>query len=292
MNILTFDIEEWYLEKAYFGAKESRYAEYDRLLDELLKKLDDAGLKATFFCVGKLATDFPGVVRKINDAGHEVGCHSNTHQWLNKMTYQEASEDTATAIDALEQCIGKKVLSYRAPAFSICSSNKWAFEILAANGITRDASVFPASRDFGGFSEFSTDEPATVNYNGISIKEFPICTTNILGKDMAYSGGGYFRFFPLSFVKKTMGRSNYSMTYFHLGDLLPVISGLMSKSEYENYFGEYGSLKTRLIRYAKTNLGVKSNKRKLFKLLETTSFDNLLTADEKLDWSKCPVVNL
>ena len=292
MNILTFDIEEWYLEKAYFGAKESRYAEYDRLLDELLKKLDDADLKATFFCVGKLATDFPGVVRKINEAGHEVGCHSNTHQWLNKMTYQEASEDTAAAIDALEQCIGKKVLSYRAPAFSICGSNKWAFEILAANGITRDASVFPASRDFGGFSEFSTDEPAMVNCNGISIKEFPICTTSILGRDMAYSGGGYFRFFPLSFVKKTMGKTNYSMTYFHLGDLLPVISGLMSKSEYENYFGEYGSLKTRLIRYAKTNLGVKSNKRKLFKLLETTSFDNLSTADEKLDWSKCPVVNL
>ena len=292
MNILTFDIEEWYLEKAYFGAKESRYVEYDRLLDELLKKLEDADLKATFFCVGKLAADFPSIVRKIDDAGHEVGCHSNTHQWLNKMTYKEASDDTSAAIDSLEQCIGKKVLSYRAPAFSISSNNKWAFEILVANGITRDASVFPASRDFGGFSEFSTDEPAMVNYNGISIKEFPICTTSILGKDMAYSGGGYFRFFPLGFVKKTMGRSNYSMTYFHLGDLLPVVSGVMSKSEYENYFGEAGSLKARLMRYAKTNLGVKSNKRKLFKLLETTSFDNLLTADEMLDWSKCPVLNL
>lgn len=292
MNILTYDIEEWYLEKAYFGAKESRYVEYDRLLDELLNKLDDADLKATFFCVGRMATDFPSVVRKINAAGHEVGCHSNTHQWLNKMTYKEVSEDTTVAIDSLEQCIGKKVLSYRAPAFSICSSNKWAFEILAANGIKRDASVFPASRDFGGFSEYSTDKPATINYNGISIKEFPICTTNILGKDMAYSGGGYFRFFPLDYVKKTMDGSNYSMTYFHLGDLLPVISGLMSKAEYEKYFGEAGSLKARIIRYAKTNIGVKSNKRKLFKLIETTSFVNLITADEKLDWMSCPVVNL
>ena len=49
MNILTFDIEEWYLEKAYFGAKESKYAEYDRLLDNLLEKLSSAGLKGTFF---------------------------------------------------------------------------------------------------------------------------------------------------------------------------------------------------------------------------------------------------
>ena len=144
MNILTFDIEEWYLEKAYFGAKESKYAEYDRLLDEILTKLDSAGLKGTFFCVGKMATDFPHVVLKIAEAGHEIGCHSNTHQWLNKMTYEQAMEDTHAAVDALEQCTGKKVKSYRAPAFSIGSNNKWAFEVLAANGISCDASVFPA----------------------------------------------------------------------------------------------------------------------------------------------------
>ena len=136
MNILTFDIEEWFLEKNYFGAKESRYAEYDRLLDEVLGKLSEKGLKGTFFCVGKLASDFPQVVRKIDAAGHEVGCHSNVHQWLNKMSFQEAMEDTHAAVDSLQQCIGKKVMSYRAPAFSIGSDNKWAFEVLAENGIT------------------------------------------------------------------------------------------------------------------------------------------------------------
>ena len=49
MNILTFDIEEWYLEKVYFGAKEAKYTEYDQLLDELLEKLSRVGLKGTFF---------------------------------------------------------------------------------------------------------------------------------------------------------------------------------------------------------------------------------------------------
>ena len=292
MNLLTFDIEEWYLEKAYFGAKQSKYAEYDKLLDKLLTKLDEVGLKATFFCVGKMASDFPYVVRKINEAGHEIGCHSNTHQWLNKMTYQETQDDTKAAVESLEQCIGKKVVSYRAPAFSIGCNNRWAFEILAANGLTRDASVFPSARDFGGFAEFSKKTPTIINYNGINIKEFPICTTKMFGKEIAYSGGGYFRFFPLIFVKKTMNDTLYSMAYFHLGDLLPVITGLMSKNEYESYFGELGTMKTRLIRYMKTNLGVKSNKWKLFKLLETVSFESLSTADEKIDWSSCPVVKL
>ena len=292
MNILTFDIEEWYIEKAYFGAKESRYAEYDRLLDELLKKLDDASLKATFFCVGKIATDFPGVVRKINDAGHEVGCHSNTHKWLNKMTYEHAMEDTRAAVDALQQCLGKKVESYRAPAFSIGHNNRWAFEVLAANGITRDASVFPVLRDFGGFPEFTKIEPTLVKYNGIEIHEFPIATAKVCGKEIAYSGGGYFRFFPYRFVEKEMKRAPYSMTYFHLGDLNPVVSGVMSKADYENYFGEKGTWKARYLRYLKFNVGVKGNKGKLFKLLDRMPFRNISDANDLIDWEKAPSITL
>ncbi len=292
MNILTFDIEEWFLEKKYFGAKESRYAEYDRLLDEVLGKLDEKGIKGTFFCVGKLATDFPQVVRKIDAAGHEVGCHSNVHQWLNKMSLKEVSEDTHVAVDALRQCIGKKVVSFRAPAFSIGSENKWAFEVLAKNGITCDASVFPASRDFGGFPEFSKMEPTVVRYNGIELHEYPIATAKAFGKDIAYSGGGYFRFFPYGFVEKEMKKASYSMTYFHLGDLLPVISGVMSKEEYENYFNEPGTAKARYLRYVKTNLGVGKNKKKLFKLLNNLDFCNIADADQQIDWSKTPVVSI
>ena len=284
--------KEWYLEKTYFGAKESKYAEYDRLLEDIFCKLDEVNLKGTFFCVGKLATDFPAVIRKITDAGHEVGCHSNIHQWLNKMTYEQAMEDTHAAVDAIEQCIGKKVESYRAPAFSIGSENKWAFEVLAANGITRDASVFPVSRDFGGFPEFTKIEPTLVKYNGIEIHEFPIATAKVFGKEIAYSGGGYFRFFPYWFVEKEMKCAPYSMTYFHLGDLNPVFTGVMSKESYENYFGESGTLKARYLRYLKTNIGVSGNKRKLFKLLSKVEFSNIEQVEKQYDWSNAPIVTL
>ena len=292
MNILTFDIEEWYLEKAYFGAKESKYVEYDHLLNELLEKLDSRNIKGTFFCVGKLATDFPQVVRKISDAGHDVGCHSNTHQWLNKMTFEEVMEDTHSAVDSLQQCIGKKVESFRAPAFSIGGENKWAFEVLAANGITCDASVFPASRDFGGFPEFKSEEPSTIMYKGVELHEFPIATTKLAGKELAYSGGGYFRFFPYWFVEKEMKKACYSMTYFHLGDLLPVMDGVMTKEDYEGYFDEPGTVKARYIRYVKTNLGVSSNKKKLFKLLNRMNFSSISEATAQIDWGKAPIMVL
>lgn len=292
MNILTFDIEEWYLEKAYFGAKVSKYAEYDKLLEEILQKLEEFGTKGTFFCVGKMATDFPAVVRRIHEAGHEVGCHSNTHQWLNKMTYKQAMGDTHAAVDSLEQCIGGKVHSYRAPAFSIGSNNKWAFEVLSANGITCDASVFPVSRDFGGFPEFTKIEPTVVKYNGIEIHEYPIATAHVFGKEIAYSGGGYFRFFPYRFVEKEMKKAPYSMTYFHLGDLNPVVSSVMSRESYESYFGEPGTVKARYLRYLKTNIGVSGNKKKLFKLLRKVGFSNIEQVENQYDWSKAPIVTL
>lgn len=289
MNILTFDIEEWYLRKMRYGDTYDKYDVFDSYLNQILDALEARGMKGTFFCVGGMATDFPEVVRRIEQKGHEIGCHSNRHTWLNKMTYEEVKEDTRTAVDALEQCTGKKVKSYRAPAFSIGESNKWAFEILAECGIERDASVFPAKRDFGGFPQFGHKTPTMIVYNESRIKEFPICTTRLAGKELAYSGGGYFRFFPLGFIQKEMKRTDYAMTYFHINDLVQEMNGLMTKEVYESYFKEPGTLLNRYKRYVKSNLGKKSAFDKLIKLINTTDFVNLDEADLQIDWNDQPL---
>lgn len=286
MNIITFDIEEWFIEKAFKGNRVDRYAKFDEYLDKILLLLDQTSAKATFFCVGKMSIEFPDVIKKIANHGHEIGCHSNIHTWLNKMSKIEALEDTHAAVDSLEQLIGKKVLSYRAPAFSIGERNKWAFEVLAECGIERDASVFPASRDFGGFSSFGHKEPVIINHGGIHIKEFPICTTRLLGKEFAYSGGGYFRLFPLWFVKKEIKKNPYSMCYFHIGDLLPETSGLMSREAFEDYFKEKGTLLNRYKRFLKGNFGKKNAFEKLCQLVFHFDFINIDEADKIIQWTK------
>lgn len=291
MNLLTFDIEEWFIEQHRGGSVE-KYAEFDRYLSAILNKLDECGLKATFFCVGEMGKSFPKVIRQIQEQGHEVGCHSNIHTWLNKMTEDECREDTHLAVDHLEQCIGEKVKSYRAPAFSIGESNKWAFEILAENGIERDASIFPTARDFGGFPHFGQKCPCIVEYNGIRIKEFPICTAKVLGKEFAYSGGGYFRFFPLGFVKREINRSLYAMCYFHIGDLTTESHGVMSKAEFEAYFKEPGTIKARYSRYIKSNLGKKGAFQKMMDLINSIEFTGIEQADEMISWSTAPIVQL
>lgn len=292
MKIVSFDIEEWYIEKIYGSCRNEKYQEFDQYLKKILEVLEQHNTKATFFCLGKIATDFPEVIRIISEKGHEIGCHSNEHLWLTKMTPEQLKKDTHDAISALEDVCGQKVVSYRAPAFSIGQNNKWAIEILAEEGIERDASIFPAQRDFGGFASFPTDNPTKISYNGITLKEFPICLTKLIGKEIAYSGGGYFRFFPLKFIQNRIDTSNYIMTYFHIGDLLHNKGGIMSRNDYEIYFKEPGTLQNRLIRYVKSNLGTKGAFDKMCKLIENNNFISLEKADSLINWDNVKTIQL
>jgi peptidoglycan/xylan/chitin deacetylase (PgdA/CDA1 family) len=292
MNILSFDTEEWALAKAGGFGTADKYAEYDSFLNNILDLLDFRRIKATFFCTGLLAADFPQVVKLISSRGHEIGCHSHSHTWMNKLSENQAREDTRCAVDSLEQCVGKKIQSYRAPAFSIGNNNKWMSDILAENGICRDASIYPAERDFGGFPGFGVQTPCLIEYNGISFKEFPVCLTSFLGKEVAYSGGGYFRFFPLWFVEKQMKKSSYAMCYFHIDDLLKETNCVRSKEDFESYYKEPGTLKNRYVRYFKANVGKKNAWIKLVKLIENMSFCGIEEADNKIDWENTPVVKL
>ena len=102
MNIISFDIEEWFIEQQYFGNRSEQYSFFNKYLENLLAKLDEKELKATFFCVGGMAREFPNVVKEIQKRGHDIGCHSDMHLWMNKMSEAEAREDTYKAVDSIE----------------------------------------------------------------------------------------------------------------------------------------------------------------------------------------------
>lgn len=286
MNILTFDIEEWYIEKSFRGGNVYRYQQFDEVFDKVLDELDRFGIKATFFCVGQLAIDFPEVVKAIVSRGHEIGCHSNAHTWLDKMDEKMLIQDTKEALKILQDVSGQKVASYRAPAFSITPQNKWTINVLQECGIERDASIFPSSRDFGGYNGFPQDIPCVIEHEGARLKEFPIGLTSLLGNKIAYSGGGYFRLLPYWFVNRTMLKRDYNICYFHLADLIQEKQKMMSEAEYIEYFKEPGTLKNRLVRFCKSNIGTGDAFCKFKQLLSHFSFMSILDADSQIDWNK------
>lgn len=79
----------------------------------LLEVLAKAGVATTFFTTGQVADRFPDTVREIVAAGHELGCHGNTHRIFTELDEQAASDEIETASAVLRQFA--PVTSFRAP---------------------------------------------------------------------------------------------------------------------------------------------------------------------------------
>ncbi len=245
MNILTFDIEEWFHILDNDSTKtEKEWSSYeyrlDLNMDRIFELLDRKNQKATFFCLGWVAREFPHILRKIDDMGFEIATHSDKHQLAYEQSKDEFKQDLELSIKSIEDIIGKKVISYRAPGFSIMEENKWVFEELVEHGIEIDCSVFPSKRSHGGFASYGHGQPSIIKSGNIELKEFPINLFEIGNKNMIFSGGGYFRLLPYEVIKFMMKRSDYVMTYFHPRDFdanQPIIDELSRVRKFKSYYG-------------------------------------------------------
>lgn len=275
MNILTFDIEEWFhiLDNAStrteteWGRYETRI---DRNMDRIFQLLAETNSRATFFCLGWVADKHPDVIRRIDAAGYEIATHSYAHQLAYEQTPAEFQADLERSIKHLQDLTGKKIRSYRAPGFSIKAYNRWVFPILVEQGIEVDCSVFSARRAHGGDASLALFEPGYLNVDGTLLKEFPINTAALLGQDLIFSGGGYFRLLPYPVIRGLMRRSDYVMTYFHPRDFdagQPMIPNLSRARQFKSYYGLRGCWP------------------KLKQLLTDFPFVDLAEADRRVDWS-------
>ena len=101
----------------------------------LLEVLAEAGVSATFFTTGQVADRFPAVVQEIVSAGHELGCHGNTHRVFTELDEETASEEIETASAVLRQFA--PVTSFRAPNLRFPPVY---LPLLATNGYRIDSS--------------------------------------------------------------------------------------------------------------------------------------------------------
>lgn len=278
MNILTFDIEDWYNHDDYtqdFEWDKFEVRVYDGV-DKILSALEDCDIKASFMCVGWLAERHPQVIRSISEAGHHIGCHSYQHQLATRFTPQQFKEDTYKAKCLLEDVSGQAVDAFRVPSFSITKSNKWAFDVLAELGFIYDCSVFPAVHEFGGIPGFPA-EPAIIETSYGDLKEFPINLGQILGREIVYTGGGYFRIIPYKILSSMMKESSYVMSYFHPSDFDPNQPHMRHLS---------------LMRQFKNRVALKGSYDKFKRIISNFDFIDIPTANQLVDWSRCAKINL
>jgi polysaccharide deacetylase family protein (PEP-CTERM system associated) len=224
-HAFTVDLEDWY--HGIPIATESKRTAERRLhvgTDKLLSLLAAHDVQGTFFVLGPIAREHPALLRRIAEAGHDIGSHGQSHDLLYEMTPARFREETRASVRDLEDCIGRPVRSYRAAYFSVTRRSLWALDILAGEEIRWDSSIFPVKNWRYGIPDHPR-HPVRIETTNGPLYEFPLSTRRWLGRNVPTTGGAYFRLYPYRVTRHNIRASEAEgmpvVFYLHPWELDP-----------------------------------------------------------------------
>ncbi len=243
INALSVDLEEYFHPSELPSSREpesweSLPARVPQQTGRILDLLAHQQTKATFFVLGWVAERHPAVIRRIAEAGHEIGCHSYAHQLVYGLSRQEFRKDTLRAVRAIEDACGVRARIFRAPSWSITVQSLWALEVLVECGFTHDSSIYPIPHDRCGIPGFGR-HAQTLDTPAGTIYEIPVATARVSrGRVAPVGGGAYLRLLPYRYLAAGIRRINAEESqpaciYFHPWELDPdlpcMAKGLVSR---------------------------------------------------------------
>ncbi len=203
INGLSVDLEDWYQGLTSTSRIPEAWPTFESRVVEntnhLLDILAEHEVRATFFVLGRVASDFPGLIAQIQEGGHELGVHGYYHRAVSQLTRDEFAAEIDRAITALEPIIDEPVIGYRAPMVSINKDCLWALEVLRDRGFEYDSSIFPTKNMLYG--QYDAPRFPYHPIAGDSILELPLSTVSIMGLKIPIAGGFYLRTLPYWFIR-------------------------------------------------------------------------------------------
>ncbi|MBN1136103.1 MAG: DUF3473 domain-containing protein [Anaerolineae bacterium] len=243
LNALSVDVEEHFQVSAFaravraedWCAYESRVVQNTQ---QILDILAQHRLKATFFFVGWVAEQHPDLVRQVDSDGHEIATHGYAHRLVTNQTPEELAHDIKRSLDILEDIVGRKIVGYRAPSYSITPKTAWALDILSSFGLEYDSSIFPIHHDLGGFPG-APRHPYQIKKD---LWEFPLTTCRLWKWSLPVGGGGYLRLYPYPLTRWAIRQVNKdgipAIVYVHPWEFdpdQPRIAGVSLRSRLRHY---------------------------------------------------------
>lgn len=241
---LTVDIEDYFQVSAFedlvvrkdWSRLEHRVeANTHKVLDLFAQQ----NVKSTFFVLGWVAQQYPQLITRIINEGHELASHGFYHQRLTQLSRAEVENDITSSKGILEDISGAAIKGYRAPSFSINQSNIWVLDVLAELGFQYSSSTYPVKHDLYG--EPTWPRKAYKTQSGII--EIPLSTLQLASRNWPISGGGYFRILPFWLSRWAINRFKKTETqpymfYFHpweIDPLQPRFTQAKTKSKFRHY---------------------------------------------------------
>ena len=195
---MSIDVEDWFqVQNLAASIPRSSWETQERRVEKNTRRMLDimarTGARSTCFVLGWVAERHPDLVREIASAGHEVASHGYGHELIYDIGPERFREDIRRAKRILEDIVGKPVLGYRAPNFSITD---WAIDILAEEGYAYDSSSFPvvAHDRYGRLSKGGNGK--VIYEVAPGMQEVCVSSLKVAGRDIPWGGGGWFRMFP------------------------------------------------------------------------------------------------
>lgn len=245
INAMSVDVEDYFQVSGFeSNIDRSSWDNYpcrvEKNTDKILSLFDDASVKATFFTLGWVAERYPGLVRRIVEAGHELASHGWDHRRVTQQTPEEFREDISKTKTLLEDLTSVEVKGYRAASYSIVADSLWAHEILADCGYRYSSSIVPVNHDLYGIPDASRFPFYTAENR---LLEIPVSTFSLFGKNINCGGGGWFRLFPYALNRRALKSINQKdgypcVFYFHPWEIdpdQPKVSGAGYKSRFRHY---------------------------------------------------------
>ena len=84
-------------------------------IDMILETLKNQEVKLTFFMVGDWVEKYGDAVKKIYEAGHEIGNHSYNHPHVNNLSLDKNKEQIQKCSDLVKNITGEGTKLYRGP---------------------------------------------------------------------------------------------------------------------------------------------------------------------------------
>lgn len=110
-------------------------------IPRLLRMLDQHQIRSTFFVPGYTAHRYPGAVKDIVAAGHEIAHHGYLHEQPSAVNLEEQIANLDRGLDALAEVAGVRPVGYRAPMWDLSWESP---ALLAERGFLYDSSLMDA----------------------------------------------------------------------------------------------------------------------------------------------------